>query len=458
MEKRTTHTPAVFTFVACGIALLATLFALCAPSSAFADDREIMAYSLDENQSRTFYYTTDAAISAGYEGKEIHLAVDWMFTGTMTVADSKSITINLNGHKITNQGGGTVIRMYENSSLTLKGYDDDGDAISHKFFYKGYNLDTGDEADASVVTGGLITGAYLKSTDVGGIRMDNNSTLTLDNVAIAGNSGGKAGGLFVKKKCNLYMKNGASIEQNKGSAGGIYVKEEDFNLYMDKSFIRKNYSSDSGGGLRSDADATRIYMTGDSAFLDNTAYSRAGGLNLKYSYFCVVSSDGTGKITNNKALNGSVGGLAIGDSHCEGNEGTIQGIEISENRSKNGAGGLIIAQEYVLLANCTIKDNVSQSGSYAGGVYVCNDHNIIRIVRLQAIPVVAKREAAFASTIRTMLSFAANASSKAMCARTTIPPVMFTCAIMRASALISPAVWRKARVWASALAKPALPR
>jgi uncharacterized repeat protein (TIGR02543 family) len=381
MEKRTTHISAIFALVACGIALLTTLFALCAPSSAFADDREVLAYSLDENQSRTFYYTTDAAISAGYEGKEIYLAVDWMFTGTMTVNEGKSITINLNGYKITSQGGGEVIEMEKKSSLTLKGYNDDGGKISRNFSYKGYDPDTGDEVDETVENGGLITGGWDNTSDnggTGGICMRGNTTLTLDNVAVAGNYGSGGGGIWVEANCNIYMKNGATIEHNKGAAGGINVQSSDCNLYMNGSFIRKNYGTDKGGGLYSYADATRIYMTNESAISDNFAKNYGGGVCFWNSYFCLVSDDNSGKVTGNKVTSssGSGGGVYICRSSYEGNEGSVRGIEISGNKSASGAAGVFVGQEYVHILNCDIKNNASEGGA-AGGVHIDNDDNII---------------------------------------------------------------------------------
>jgi hypothetical protein len=267
------------------------------------------------------------------------------------------------------------------------------------------------------------------------------------------------GGLFVKKECNLYMKNGASIEQNKGESGGIYVKEEDFNLYMDKSFVRKNFSTSRGGGLKSNADATRVYMTGDSAFSENSAKSYAGGLEIGYSYFCIVSSDGTGKITNNKTISsdGYVGGLSVNRSPYEGNEGTIQGIEISKNKSAK-TGGMYLGQEYVHLLDCTIKDNVDEKGD-AGGVYVYNDNDVIDnctitgnscgkedggggIYVYHLSDVELRGKCIIKGNVRSYDNSASDVY----------------CTTMRATALTSPAVWRKARAWASAPAKPDLPR
>jgi uncharacterized repeat protein (TIGR02543 family) len=381
MEKRTAHTSAIFALFACGIALLTALFALCAPSSAFAEDRAVMAYSLNDAGGRVFYYSTDDALNAGYDGKEIYLAVDWMFTGTMKVAEGKSITINLNGCKITSQGKGTVIEMSKKSSLTLTGHYDDGEKISHNFPCTVYDSTTGEYVETTVEAGGLITGGKDGSSgsdSVGGIRMKDDTALTLDNVSIAGNVGNTVGGICVGANCNIYMKNGASVQHNMGNAGGIHVQSHDCNLYMDGSSVNDNYGVEKGGGLYSNADATRIYMTNGSAFSDNKAKKDGGGVFFNYSYFCLVSDDNTGKVTGNRATydQSSGGGVYIERSSWEGNEGSIRGIEISGNKSVKGAAGLYVGQEYVHILNCTIKNNAAEDGE-AGGVYINNDNNII---------------------------------------------------------------------------------
>ena len=350
---------------------VATMTAGCAlaPVRALADNREVMAYSLDDAGNRKNYYTTDDAISAGYEGKVIYLDVDWMFTGTMTVADSKSLTIDMNGHKITSQGGGAVIRMYEHSSLTLKG------GITKVIDYLGFDPSLGRKFWYGVRTGGLITGGYDKSNG-GGIRMDADSTLTLDNVAVAGNESSYdvTGGIYVKGNCTINMKNNAVVERNKGGAGGILVSGDDVNIFMDNASIRKNYGTVYGGGLSSRADGTRIHLENGSSVCDNTAVS-GGGLHFGYSFFNAVSDDGTGSVKNNYARTyDSVGGggICVQEKKAAQNEGEIRGLTVSGNTSESDCGGIYMEQRWVQIKNCTITDN--EAVQRGGGAFIAAEN------------------------------------------------------------------------------------
>ena len=335
-----------------------------APMTALAEEREVMAYSYDAAGAATPYYTTDDAISAGYEGKTIYLDCDWMFTGTMTVADSKSLTINMNGHKITSQGGGSVIRMYEGSDLTLEG----GSTCS--MAYTGYDSAERKEISCTVDAGGLITGGH-DSSDAGGIRMDAGSHLTLDNVAVAGNLGGEAGGVYVKGECTIDMNNGASIEHNRGDAGGVYVNNQDVNINMDNASISYNYACLYGGGVYSNADATRIVMENNSAIDGNTA-REGGGVCFFYSFYNLVSNDGTGSVSNNKATEYGGGGICVNKSDYQENQGEIRGLNICGNSTVSKGGGIAAEQNYVRVSYCKISGN--SAGNDGGGIYFARNN------------------------------------------------------------------------------------
>ena len=376
-----------------GIALasvLAVFLCLVSPAQALAVTREPVASSTDGKRV-TVYYTVDDAMAAGYTGKTIIMDKDWHLSERLTVADSQSITIDMNGHKITTDGGGVVIRLYEKSTLTLTS------DTTTTFSYTGYSADSASAKtiSATVTTGGLVTGGYnyvslpwtsAENNTAGGITMDAESTLVLDNVAVAGNYGGDGGGIYTKKKCTIKMKNGASVERNaakgvavigppRAGAGGIYVSAADTNIWMDNSYIRMNHASNGGGGLFSDADGTRIHLDNNSSISENWA-KYGGGLFFNNSYFNVVS-DGTGKISDNIAgplgddTYGMGGAIYVAPDDLT-NEGSIENITFSGNRASLHGGALCLKQEWTTVAGCTFTGN--SAGENGGAIYVFNDN------------------------------------------------------------------------------------
>ena len=377
MEKCTTQHP---DFPVALLVIFTLAIMLCTamePSSALAEERAVMAHSV-ENGKVTNYYTTDDAIHAGYAGKTIILDVDWNFTGTMKVADSKTLTIDMNGHLITSQGNRAVIYLEENASLTLTS------STTRLFTYTGYGTYYGTQAEYQITTGGLITGGadmgYLTNTG-GGIHLENNCTLTLDNVAVAGNKADKGGGLHINKNCTVHMKNNAVVEHNyaEKGGGGIWCNREDATINLYRSSIRANHSYANGGGIYSDADATRIYMIGGSTISGNEA-DNGGGIYFANSYVTVESTDTTGTITGNKARDlgdpAGGGGIFLAEaSKLKNDEGTISGLTFSENTSAEDAGGLYISQRNITVEGCTFKNNIAESD--AGGIYVSHYDSII---------------------------------------------------------------------------------
>lgn len=366
--------------LALALALMAALalslgFAL--PMTAKAEEREIMAYSLDSAGGRTNYYDTWAALQAGYTGKTIYLACDWNFTGAMKIDSGKTIVIDMNGHQISNSGSSQVINVGSKANLTLTS------SQTKTFTYVGYSdytyeypaKDDPCRKEFSVETGGLVTGGCNYSftrwlCTAGGITLDFDSTLTLSNVAVAGNYGDYAGGIYARGGCNVYMNNGAILEHNKGRAGGIHVNNSDTNIVLNASYIRENYGWDEGGGIYTGADGTRIYLNNHAEIAGNHA-EYGGGVSINGSYFNIGSDDKTGVICNNRAeLHGGGGIFVSYDTRT--NEGGIDGITISGNFGMDYGGGIYLNQEWTTVSNCTITGNSSYYG--AAGIYVNNDH------------------------------------------------------------------------------------
>ena len=355
------------------------LMCMFSPAKAMAQDH--VAHSVLDGRGY-FYYSVQAAVEAGYQDRTIIMDCDWNLDETLGVCDSKSLTIDMNGHKITTNGQDTVVRLYENSSLTLFS------STSGEFTYEGYDNETCEAMDCFAKTGGLITGGY-DSARGGGILMDARSTLTLDNVTIAGNKSRQAGGgLYAREDCSLHMKNGSSIEFNRALKGaGIFVEGEDFNVYMNASSVNRNGATDYGGGIYSEADATRFRMENGSQISENRA-QQGGGIYFEKSYFTVKSDDKTGKMKGNATrycadgsewTNQYDGGAIYACKtkyFWNSDEGSIEGMTIDGNytrydstsllRDSGDGGGLYIYQENVKVINCVITNN--KAASNGGGI------------------------------------------------------------------------------------------
>ena len=347
----------------CMIASIAVvLMCMFCPAKAMAD--EVVAHSLDSNGNRTDYTSVDAAINDGYLNKTIIMDRDWELSNTLGIADSKSVTIDMNGHKIKNNNTSTVIRLYEHATLTLKS------TTKSDFSYQGYSEDNGSACEESLTSGGLVTGGKGNDSNPGGIWMENWTTLTLDNAAVAGNYGdNKGGGMRIDKECKLNMKNGASVQHNYAyDGGGIFSNRADSHIEMNNSFVSANYAKSSGGGIYGDEDGLRIKLENNSGINNNKAsQNNGGGAHLRGDYSTISSDDKTGTIKNNKGYFG--GGLSF--RWCGKDDG-IYGCTLTGNEAEATGGGVYLKRGDLLRANlftienCTITNN---SGNGGGGVY-----------------------------------------------------------------------------------------
>ncbi len=376
MDKRMTRFGAAAAAVAIAALLIAAACAIALPHKAYADGSGALAYSLgSDGTTKTEYTTTDQALAAGYDGKVIYLSSDWSLTSVLTIAEGKTITIDMNGHKIANNGTSGVVRVSKKANLTLKG------SQKKDFTCSGYSSDDGSKKDFSVTTAGLVTGGSAADSG-GGVILAESATLTLDGVSVAGNNATNYGGGIecAGKGCNVYLKNAATVQHNKATYGaglGIGYDHKDCNIYLDgASSINDNYAGYEGGGIfvNSRSDGARVYMNGNSSICNNAATCGAGYyVEVNTSYVNIKSDDKTGSFKNNKTRkNTKDSGEGAAIFICENNwgrdAGSIDGITISGNSSETSAGAIRINQNNIAIKNCTITNN--SAGSNAGGIYV----------------------------------------------------------------------------------------
>lgn len=340
------------------------------PAKAMADDA--IAYSVDSSGNYTNYTSVDAAISDGYSGKTIVMKRDWALNQTLGIADSKKITIDMNGHRIINNGSSTVIRLYEHAELKLFS------TSSKEISFTGFNNNNGDKIYSTVVTGGLVTGGKSDS-GAGGIWAENWTKLTLDNVDVVGNEGGcQGGGIRIDKESHLCLNNGASVKYNKAEfGGGVHVDGADSDVRLDnKSSVEANLADGGqGGGIYCYKDGARIHLEGSSCIKDNRASLDGGGVYFQESYVSVSSDDRTGIIRGNSS-DWSGGAICF-----RGNHDGCFGCKVQENHSEYTGGAFRFeghGSDHTI-KDCTITGNWcnGKGENYeGGGVFVVWDNNV----------------------------------------------------------------------------------
>ena len=408
--------PAVLAAVAAAVLMLAAC-----PAQAQAQ----VAHSVDPVTGATIatYDDIDAAVTAcsvdvvGADGPVLVLDQDLMLNndtnghsalkadGCISIERDKKLTIDMNGHKIDNDNfdyslGYTLptISVKNGAELTLMS------SKTADISYRGYTSYDGDDEVLTTTTGGLITNAGSRAKSASkintssGIIVGAASTLTLDNVTVAGCNAGRNlikdkngavyatgstnGGITLSKNSILNMCNKASVEHNKTtlSGAGVYAEGSDITINMDNASISDNHAQFGGGGIASYGDDMVINMTEGSTISRNVA-RRGGGITFTETNFKIVSSDGDAFINDNKAteettLTKGGGGIYTTQIYSlDKDSGLLEGITFSGNYSASEGGALKLNQENTVVRNCTITGNTSRYEG--GGIFVNNDGNTI---------------------------------------------------------------------------------
>ena len=248
--------------------------------------------------AQTEVSTEDALNSAISDGADIKLTADIALSNYVDISSSKTVTIDLNGHKL-NRGlseltsYGIVIRVENGGTLTVKdsgsggtitgGYDATGGGIcvlgtlnfesgtiSGCYGTKGGAIYTTSDGIVNM-TGGTISGNT--STDGGGIY--NNGTLTISGGTITGNNVTEHGGGAVSNHGTLTV-NGGSFTNNStvGNGGGIWSNQ---NISMSGSVTIKD-NTNAPNNLYLSGSSTKINvtgaMTGSNIYVSLSDYDR----------------------------------------------------------------------------------------------------------------------------------------------------------------------------------------
>ena len=123
-------------------------------------------------------------------GGTIDVLSDWVMDKNLTVPEGKKITVNMNGHNIrrnlavgTAIGSGYVFFVDDNAELIVNGGTK---TTEHKGSLSPDGLWINDENGTDSLNGGLISGGS-NGDGGGGIQIQENSKVTLNDVTVAGN-------------------------------------------------------------------------------------------------------------------------------------------------------------------------------------------------------------------------------------------------------------------------------
>ena len=343
-----------------------------------------------ENEGKTIGLACDIEPTNDDDNHSINVDGD-------NLGDSKSITIELCGHKMDRKrdddtGDGHAINVEDGAFLTVKdsigtglitgGNATDGGAIMieedskcdiHNVTIKGNKADKdggGIYVSGSLtMTGGNVTG-NIADDEGGGIYVEDSGRIDLDGVTISGNeSDGDGGGL------NIHLRK--SDNDPEGADGTIK-----------NCVIKNNKTTDSdGGGFSFDADERTLVVT-NTKISGNTADDEAGGIYLgegriNMNGFESVISNNTGndgggvmnvdgiidfqniRITGNNSSNQSGGGIN------NKNDAYLTNVTISNNRSNDAGGGVYSKSSDLELKHCFIKNN--NASNKGGGLFTKDD-------------------------------------------------------------------------------------
>ena len=331
------------------VLLIGTLFVLCVAivlavslpvSTAFAAETET---ATDTESEATVHdhadgtWTELTATGGTLQSGNYYLTSDVTLTTDITIADNATVTLCLNGYKLTGTGTSSVITVGGGADFTLEDCSADVSA----------------PAGTGVITGGI--GSLLSGSTTrcgGGVYISGNSTFTMNGGTISGNTATDCGGVYVE---GTFTMNGGTISENTSNynGGGVLVNNGTFT--MTGGTISGNTARTGGGVDMIDGTFT---MNGGT-ISDNTATNDGGGV--------YVDQDGTfnmsdGTISGNTATNYDGGGVYMDGTF------TMTGGTISDNTANRTGGGVYVtgSNSKFTLENGIISGNTATNG---GGIY-----------------------------------------------------------------------------------------
>ncbi len=286
------------------------------------------------NYRKTFKLLSDWMVSGGDFGANESNKATFFNGGALSVPPDFSVTIDLNGHKISRDKGennmtddGSVIRLFDGASITIN--------------------DTSENQKGAIERG--------SSTYGGGIYAPSNNTVTMNGGRIHLCNGYYGGGVYLDSSSKFIM-NGGRIEHNTGYYGGGVYAEDDAVFETHGGEISENRATADGGG---------IYLWSAIAKLDKCIVSgnRAKNGGAIYSSYSSFKSYSSLKMSNSKILNNTADNYYGGIYHCAGGFSLLGNTRITGNRNEGNYGGGVYSQR----APIYLAGNVQVYGNYSQG-------------------------------------------------------------------------------------------
>ena len=287
----------------------------------------------------------------------VGILTDVSLSSTLELPAGKSITIELNGHKLnrnritqSSSANCNVITVGEGSTLTIYG----GTKVAPKpTCTLSFNYYTGSSnSSASVKNKGLITGG-CNTKNGGGISIEKNGSCNLYYTAVSGNRADDG------------------VTTIGGYGGGIALRGDYAKLNMYNSEVSYNYAEVGGGICAKDADYARITMeqtdeSVTSIITRNSVSKDGGGLAVVDSDQCKIKGDSSSEDGTKKSeikvnfADDEGGGVLLDES-----EAVIDGIDIGYNQAFTDGGGIYLNEDTCAVKNCNIHNN-SATGKGGG--------------------------------------------------------------------------------------------
>ncbi len=299
---------------------------------------------------------------------------DVTLTSTPATSKNKSLTLELNGHKLnrnklTSGAGGdcNVINVSEGSTLTVYGgtkANPKPSSTNSFTYYSGSNT----TATGTVTNKGLITGGR-NTLNGGGIAVEKSGTLNLYYTAVSGNR----------------ADDGAATIG--GYGGGIALRGDYAKLNMHDSEVSYNFAEVGGGVCVRDAKYTNITLertdssAETSSIMHNVATDDGGGIAVSGSSDnCKIKGDGDAEQGDRKSkIEGNSATDNGGGIYLDSENVVVDGFDIDYNYAGNG-GGMYLDDETCSVKNCYLYNN--NTAGDGGAIYNDNDATTLDTIRI----------------------------------------------------------------------------
>ncbi len=200
------------------------------------------------------------------------------------------------------------------------------------------------------ITGNTATG------EGGGLWMDGFTfAATIRDSTISGNTAAKGGGVYNEDTGGplLFQRTAITGNTATGNGGGVYFYDPDTAITFEDSTISGNTAGNKGGGIFDyDTDGTGAFTISRTTISGNSASSSGGGAYFYGPDTPVVIEDST--ISGNHATGGSGGGLFLYNLY---DPFTIRNSTVANNTAAGNGGGIYLYSGTVTLDDTIVADN-----------------------------------------------------------------------------------------------------